>query len=79
MSGAPAADLHDDAFCNAGMSQVARSCAAQVVEEQAGDKMARDQVTILFRQVQSTKATKAHELLEKRAKQCAEEASRAGR
>jgi len=44
-----------------------------------GDKMVQVQISILFRQVQSTKAAKAHELLEKRAKQRAEEASRAGR
>jgi len=44
-----------------------------------GEKMVHDQITILFRQVQSTKAAKAQELLEKRAKQRAEDASRAGR
>jgi hypothetical protein len=44
-----------------------------------GEKMVQDQITILFRQVQSTKAAKAQELLEKRAKQRAEDASRAGR
>ena len=44
-----------------------------------GEKMVQDQITILFRQVQSTKAAKAYELLEKRAKQRAEDASRAGR
>jgi len=44
-----------------------------------GEKMVQDQITILFRQVQGTKAAKAHELLEKRAKQRAEEALRAGR
>ena len=44
-----------------------------------GEKIVQDQITILFRQVQSTKAAKADELLEKRAKQRAEEASRAGR
>ena len=44
-----------------------------------GEKMAQDQITILFRQVQGTKAAKAHELLEKRAKQRAEGASRPGR
>jgi hypothetical protein len=31
-----------------------------------GDKMAQEQLTILFRQVQTTKATKAQELLAKR-------------
>ena len=31
-----------------------------------GDKMAQDQLTILFRQVQTTKAAKAQELLAKR-------------
>ena len=44
-----------------------------------GENMVQDQISILFRQVQSTKAVKAQELLEKRAKQRAEEASRAGR
>jgi len=44
-----------------------------------GEKMVQDQITILFRQVQSTKAAKAQELLEKRAKQRAEDASRVGR
>jgi len=44
-----------------------------------GEKMVQDQITILFRQAQSTKAAKAHELLEKRAKQRAEEAPRGGR
>ncbi|MGA3045528.1 MAG: hypothetical protein ABSD67_02835 [Terracidiphilus sp.] len=39
-----------------------------------GDKMVQDQITILFRQVQATKAAKAQELLEKRAKQRAEDA-----
>ena len=43
------------------------------------EKMVQDQITILFSQVQSTKAAKAQELLEKRAKQRAEDASRAGR
>ena len=40
-----------------------------------GDKMATDQVKTLYRLVQSTKAAKAQELLEKRAKQRAEETS----
>jgi hypothetical protein len=31
-----------------------------------GDKMAQDEITILFRQVQTTKAAKAQELLAKR-------------
>ena len=31
-----------------------------------GDKIAQEQLTILFRQVQTTKATKAQELLAKR-------------
>ena len=44
-----------------------------------GEKIVQDQITILFRQVQSTKAAKAQELLEKRAKQRAEGASRPGR
>lgn len=43
------------------------------------DEMVQNQITILFRQVQSTKAAKAQELLEKRAKQRAEEGSRTGR
>jgi hypothetical protein len=34
--GAPAADLHNDAFCNARTSQIAGSSAAKIVEEQAG-------------------------------------------
>ena len=33
-----------------------------------GDKMVQDQLTILFRQVQTTKATKAQELLARRSK-----------
>jgi hypothetical protein len=44
-----------------------------------GEKMVQDQITILFRQVQATKAAKAQELLDKRAKQRAEETSRASR
>jgi len=31
-----------------------------------GDKLAQEQLTVLFRQVQTTKAAKAHELLAKR-------------
>jgi hypothetical protein len=33
-----------------------------------GDKMVQDQLTILFRQVQTTKAAKAQELLARRSK-----------
>jgi hypothetical protein len=44
-----------------------------------GEKMVQDRITILFRQLQSTKAAKAQELLEKHAKQSAEDTSRAGR
>lgn len=44
-----------------------------------GEKMVQDQISTLFRQVQSTKAAKAQELLEKRDKQRAEGASRADR
>ena len=44
-----------------------------------GEKMIPDHITILFRQVQSTKAAKAQELLDKRAKQRTEETSRGTR